>query len=511
MTAEEPPDPPAPARLDTDALNLSPDGVPVGNLYIRGKARIGEGSTGQVFRGQRIQDGSPVAVKLLKPGTPRDQVMRQLRAHDRLKRIRHPNLVAVHDVIVHGDDFCALIMELIEGEDLRSAMRRLDVAEAGQVLSQITDGLAELHAHGVVHRDIKPENVLLEWQDGRPLARLTDFGLAKAMDDVVTATRENNVPGTLLYLAPEMRRRRPATFASDVYALGVVAYELFVGDWPPEGSPVPRPDGIGDVEWQVIERCLAPDPAERPAAVELACLFAALASGPLPVDAPLPQPRLPSVDYLVPAAPGDQPVPATATDPSPAPAAPPVPVLPMTPVRRPPDRRKEPLVAVPTRPATERPAPVVPPRTRRTARRWAVAVVSCLAVAAAGVAGVFAGHHPSSHHRPSTAGRVLRYLPVTATSPAEGRVSLSYPNLSRQPGFQTYLVFRDDDEVDHGPNLGAGYTDPFVDREQQHCYRVAVWFRLGSASPPPRGTPTRTCLVASGPKAGTATPSPIPR
>lgn len=140
-----------------------------------------------------------------------------------------------------------------------------------------------------------------------------------------------------------------------------------------------------------------------------------------------------------------------------------------------------------------------------------MAVVSCLAVAAAGVAGVFAGHHPSSHHRPSTAGRVLRYLPVTATSPAEGRVSLSYPNLSRQPGFQTYLVFRDDDEVDHGPNLGAGYTDPFVDREQQHCYRVAVWFRLGSASPPPRGTPTRTCLVASGPKAGTATPSPIPR
>jgi hypothetical protein len=533
MTGEEPfepPDPVDPARLDTNALDLSPDAIPVGRFYLRGE-KIGEGATGRVFRGWRRQDGSPIAVKLLKPGAGDDDVMRQVRAFQVLKQIRHPNLVAVHDVLLDGD-LCALIMDLVEGQDLRSLLdrrnNRLDPSRAGQILSQITAGLAALHTAGVIHRDIKPENVLLEWRNCQPFARLTDFGLAKAMVTGVAVTRANHIPGTLPYLAPELLKHQPAGPASDVYAVGVVAHELFLGERPAIAfMPVERPDGIGDLIWQVIGGCLAWDAAGRPPAVELVDWFAALAEGPLPADAPMPQPSPPSADYLTPnPVSDDQPAttgpapapytPATPRTPAPAPALVPVPATlwPAMPSvettdRPAPQRRKDQLVEVTASPATTPEAPTGP--SRHPIRKWMTMIATGLVVAGAAVAGIVAGHRPSSHHRSSSDAPVMVYLPVTATSPAPGRVTLSYPDASRLAGFGSYLIFRDGKQLEHGPTLRSPYTDPFVDRDAQHCYQVAAWIQPPTASPAPRNTATRTCLTASGPSAGTASPTPVPR
>ena len=195
---------------------------------------IGSGTTGSVWRGQRFADGAPVAVKVLWPqhaGHP-DAVARFLRERTALRGLRHPHLVSVHDLVVEGDTL-AVVMDLVDGWDLRDAMRGGEVIgdEMLIVLSQVARALAYVHDAGLVHRDVKPENILISRRDGEPWARVADFGLlweagARAL------TNPGQTLGTPAYLAPELFTDRPYGPPVDIYALGVTAYELVGGRRP---------------------------------------------------------------------------------------------------------------------------------------------------------------------------------------------------------------------------------------------------------------------------------------
>jgi serine/threonine-protein kinase len=141
------------------------------------------------------------------------------------KRVSHPNLVAVHDLVVHDGTY--LVEEYVEGGDLRVLLREGPVApeRAVAITKDILTGLAALHGAGIVHRDLKPANVLLDAQ-GR--AKIADFGIARFPAESLLGTAA--VPaGTLAYMAPEQVADKPATPASDVYAAAAILYELFAG------------------------------------------------------------------------------------------------------------------------------------------------------------------------------------------------------------------------------------------------------------------------------------------
>jgi serine/threonine-protein kinase len=246
---------------------------------------LGRGASGTVWRGRVRGTDEPVAVKILREELARDPdvVTRFLRERALLLRIRHPNLIRVHDLVVEGE-VLALVMELVNGPDLRTHLRgegRLRPAAAAGLMAPVLDALAVTHQHRIVHRDLKPANILLRpGRDGLfPL--LSDFGIARSADGTrLTRTRE--LLGTPHYLAPETAVGATPTSAVDVYAAGIVLYELVAGR-PPFDDPevialvrrhveeVPaRPPGVPDPLWRIIADCLRKDPAERPRAVAVA-------------------------------------------------------------------------------------------------------------------------------------------------------------------------------------------------------------------------------------------------
>lgn len=263
---------------------------------------LGRGGMGEVYRADDLKLGAPVALKFIAPAAGRDPVLIE-RFHAEVRSARqvsHPHVCRVYDIgEVDGRDF--LSMEYVDGEDLATLLRRigrLPPAKAVEIARQLAAGLAAAHEKGVLHRDLKPANVMI---DGHGRARITDFGLAVLADD---ASAE--IAGTLAYMSPEQLEGRPATVQSDIYALGLVLYELFTGkrpfdatslaDWrrirsesaPP--SPSTLTTDMDPVVERVVLRCLESDPALRPrtaAQVALALpggdpLAAALAAGETP-------------------------------------------------------------------------------------------------------------------------------------------------------------------------------------------------------------------------------------
>lgn len=267
-----------------------PGARPLGSRYLLDR-RIGRGATGHVWAGRRRDDGYPVAVKLLRSELAEDPdvVMRFLREKSTLTRLRHPNLVQVHDLVAEGE-VLAIVMDLVRGEDLRRRATRgpLSRVEAAVLLAQTAGALAAVHAARVVHRDVKPENILITDRDGQPTALLTDFGIARALEGPAL-TRPTQLVGTPAYIAPELAVGRAPEPASDVYSLGVTAYELLAGHRPfhadapiallrahVEDIPT-RPPGVDDATWALIAACLAKSPADRPSAAEVAVHWATLA------------------------------------------------------------------------------------------------------------------------------------------------------------------------------------------------------------------------------------------
>ena len=239
---------------------------------------LGKGGMGEVYRADDLKLGHPVALKFLPEALRRDAgaLERFLGEVRTARRVSHPNVCRVHDVgEAGGQPF--LSMEYIDGEDLSSLLRRigrLPGDKALEIARQICAGLEAAHESGVLHRDLKPANVMI---DGRGRARITDFGLA----GLAGSFDGDEVAGTPAYMAPEQLRGARIDERSDIYALGLVLYELFTGkrafaDGVTLGdllrvreSSAPTSPGqlVKDLDPLVertILRCLEKDPAARP-------------------------------------------------------------------------------------------------------------------------------------------------------------------------------------------------------------------------------------------------------
>jgi serine/threonine-protein kinase len=264
--------------------------------------RIGCGGMGEVYRAEDLTLGQPVALKLLHSSsgdirTSGDRLIAEVRI---ARNISHPNVCRVYD-IGRADGLDYLSMEYVDGKTLSALLRagRLPAETAIDITRQICAGLAAAHDRGVLHRDIKPSNIML---DGHGRVRLVDFGLACVAHEA--AQTDAGTPG---YMAPELRSGGQPTCRSDIYALGIVMYELFAGVRIRNGvdSTGSAPDrGILNtlardepVIAAIIRRCLADDPAARPgSASDVAAMLpdgdpfaAAAARGrlPSPVSEPL--------------------------------------------------------------------------------------------------------------------------------------------------------------------------------------------------------------------------------
>jgi hypothetical protein len=265
---------------------------------------LGRGGMGEVYRAEDLKLGQAVALKFLpKEVTHRADRLARFHQEVRLARqVSHPNVCRVHDIgEIDAQHF--LSMEYIDGEDLASLLRRigrLPPDKALELAGQLCAGLAAAHDRGVLHRDLKPANVLI---DGRGRARIADFGLADLADE----RRDTDViAGTPGYMAPEQQQGREVTRRTDVYALGLVLYEMFTGqralsadaallgrgaqNSPPPASPSMHIPDLDPAVERVILRCLERDPARRPAsAIAVAAglpggnpLAAAIAAGQTP-------------------------------------------------------------------------------------------------------------------------------------------------------------------------------------------------------------------------------------
>lgn len=235
--------------------------------------RLGFGSHAQVWRAQRVADGRLVALKvvpLAADGEDADQAVREFAV---LQRLRVDGLVRCHDAVLLPEaGSLALVLDLVEAGSLASvvaARGHLSVGEAVTVVAPVARTLAGLHAAGVVHADLAPDNVLLE-RRGRPV--LGDLGVARLRGEAPGA-----VFGTAGFIAPEVEFGAMPTSASDVYAVGALAWWCVAGA-APAAAPLRRPledlvPGLPSAWVHAVEACLAPDPRSRPSAAEAALLF----------------------------------------------------------------------------------------------------------------------------------------------------------------------------------------------------------------------------------------------
>ncbi len=268
---------------------------------------LGLGGMGEVYRADDLRLRESVALKLLRPDLAADPVrLARLHAEVRIARnVSHPHVCRVHD-IGEADGLTFLSMEYVDGEDLAALLKRvgrLPAERAVVVARQICAGLAAVHESGALHRDLKPSNVMI---DGRGHARLTDFGLAVVADEARGEAPE--IAGTPAYMAPEQIAGTALTPQTDLFALGLVLYELFTGRAAfPAGSkpgaeetertaPLQPSSHVADLDpriERVILQCLETVPERRPAsagAVAAAlsgddALAAAIAAGETPSPA----------------------------------------------------------------------------------------------------------------------------------------------------------------------------------------------------------------------------------
>jgi serine/threonine-protein kinase len=265
---------------------------------------LGRGGMGEVYRATDLTLGQSVALKFLPEEASRNQrLLERFHGEVRVARlVSHPNVCRVYDIgEIEGMPFIS--MEYVDGEDLASLLLRigrLPGDKAVETARKLCAGLTAAHDRGVIHRDLKPQNIMI---NKRGEVVIMDFGLAAISDQLSGAEVRNGTPA---YMAPEQLKGSGVTAKSDIYALGLVLYELFTGRRPYDARNVQQlidlqdsvnlasmtsvaPDIDPGVE-KVIRRCLDPDPAKRPAgALAIAAalpggdpLAAALAAGETP-------------------------------------------------------------------------------------------------------------------------------------------------------------------------------------------------------------------------------------
>lgn len=202
------------------------------NGRYRLRRKIGDGGMAVVYQGHDLLLSRDVAIKILRDQYAADPafVARFEREAQAVAALTHPNVINIFDVGVDRDDRY-FVMELIDGPNLKQVVRArgpLPVDEAVAIVAQSLDGLHYAHSRGLVHRDIKPQNILLP-PNGE--AKVSDFGIAKGLSDA-SLTEAGVAMGTVHYISPEQARGEPATPSSDLYAAGVMLYELLTGTVP---------------------------------------------------------------------------------------------------------------------------------------------------------------------------------------------------------------------------------------------------------------------------------------
>ena len=268
--------PPTPTQLIV-TVDLRPGVVFDSRYEILGP--LGQGGMGMVYKARDRSLDEVVAIKVLRPDFARDPRMAdRFKSEIRLaRRVRHRNVCAIHD---YGEDqgLFYISMEYLEGVDLKHQLRErgaLPIADAYEVSIQVAEGLQAVHDAGIIHRDLKTPNIM---RDAGGVARLMDFGIAKREGDG-TRTATGHIVGTPEYMSPEQAQGHRVDFRSDIYALGIVVYEVFTGRVPFRGEtpistilkhlhdppPLDPPDAesIPVAVRAVLKRCLEKNPGDR--------------------------------------------------------------------------------------------------------------------------------------------------------------------------------------------------------------------------------------------------------
>jgi tRNA A-37 threonylcarbamoyl transferase component Bud32 len=267
-------------------------GRSIGNYKI--VRAIGEGGMGTVYLAEHPMIGKRVAVKMLRPdlGTDPGLVSRFFQEARAVNEIRHPNIVDISDFGKTEDGIVYFVMELLEGRSLRDRLNAegpLPIDDVATIGRQVCDALAAAHRVGIVHRDLKPDNIfLLADPTGALRSKLFDFGVAKLLGEqekqVGHKTIAGSVVGTPFYMSPEQALCQEVTAAADIYAMGVVMFEMVTGRVPFAAEqlvlllnailkePAPpasqfRPDVPAFLD-RLILRCLEKDPGARPRTME---------------------------------------------------------------------------------------------------------------------------------------------------------------------------------------------------------------------------------------------------
>jgi serine/threonine-protein kinase len=270
-----------------DAGAHAPGGGTLANLLPGGRyqtvSRLGAGAVGAGLRARATLRGRDVAVKRIRldafaePSQLQEVQQRFLREAQVAARLRHPNIVAVHDIVSTGST-SLIVMELVDGETLQSRLRsrhRLDLPETLRLLGQVASALDHAHANQIVHRDVKPANIMIE-PSGQ--VKVMDFGIAK-LETAANLTSTGLIMGTPNYMSPEQARGLKVDGRADLFSLGCVLYECLTGTRPFRADSVSgilvkilteepppldcRATGLPPEVGAVLGRAMAKEPAAR--------------------------------------------------------------------------------------------------------------------------------------------------------------------------------------------------------------------------------------------------------